>query len=320
MMEMDQLEGRFYEYMHHLDQVDEDWNREVLEFYVPYFAHCHRVLDVGCGQGQFIELLKAEGVATAGIDVDARMVEVCREKGFDVLRADLFDYLPGQKDQFDGIFSSNLIEHLRAQEALRFLQVAFEALHPGGVLLVATPNSESLIVHLYEFWRDPTHVRLYSRWVLEFLFHYVGFRDVVGGVNPQTAWELPSGLRDLPAHLEGLPTRPQDLSPVPRLSMISVLAPPVIEGNRTPVQRLFFRLRRRLARFLTHTVLFEELIALDHKLAFLERALIEQGETLSKTIDEQAADLRTAVRVLHDSTLMLYPPREVFVKGVKPSG
>jgi len=108
-MEMDQLEGQFYEYMYYLDQADEDWNREVLGFYVPYFAHCHRVLDVGCGQGQFIELLKAQGVATVGIDVDARMVEVCRGKGLDVAKADLFNYLPQQKEQFDGIFSSNLI-------------------------------------------------------------------------------------------------------------------------------------------------------------------------------------------------------------------
>jgi len=335
-MAFDQLEGKFYEYMYHVGQADPSWNRSVLEFYVPHFLHCQRVLDIGCGEGQFIELLSAKGIEALGIDLDVRMVEVCRAKGLDVVKADLFDHLPQQKGRFDGIFSSNVVEHLPAQDALRFLQAAFEALQPGGILLVATPNPESLIVHLYEFWRDPTHVRLYSRWVLEFLFHYVGFREIVGGVNPRTAWELPSDLHDIQSHLRALAAKPRDLSYIPHIpyiphiSTISILDPPVVEGNRTLVQRLVFKLRRRLAQFLVRSVMFEELSALEYKLAFLENALVEEGRVLSEVstaIERQTADSRAAIRALQDNISMLqdnisvlYPPREVFVKGVKPSG
>ena len=56
-----------------------------LAYYVPFFAECRRVLDVGCGEGQFIELLQDKGTEAAGIDLDAGMVAVCREKGLDLL-------------------------------------------------------------------------------------------------------------------------------------------------------------------------------------------------------------------------------------------
>ena len=59
---MDELEGRFYEYMYNLGQADADWNREVLKFYLPYFAQCRRVLDVGCGNGQLVEASCLGGV------------------------------------------------------------------------------------------------------------------------------------------------------------------------------------------------------------------------------------------------------------------
>jgi SAM-dependent methyltransferase len=291
-MEMDQLEGRFYEYMYHLGQADEDWNRGVLEFYVPYFAHCHRVLDVGCGQGQFIELLKAEGVAAAGIDADTRMVEVCRGKGLDVVRADLFNYLPQQKEQFDGIFSSNLIEHFSAQDAIRFVRMAFGVLVPGGIVLVSTPNPGSLIVHLNEFWRDATHVRLYSRSLLEFLCAWAGFEGVQSGENPRTIWTPSPGLQAVPELLDSLSTRK-------RFRLWNAVAEKTRDTHqRPPLRRLIFSLRRRLARFLAQTVLFEEFDAVADAVATLwrvERALYESGSRA------------------------LLAAREIYVRGTKPS-
>jgi SAM-dependent methyltransferase len=183
-----ELEGDFYAFMHSLDQVDETLNREALAYYVSFFAQCSCVLDVGCGEGQFIELLQAEGVEAVGIDRDARMVETCREKGLNVVLADLFDYLPQHEGQFDGIFSSNLIEHLARKDAIRFIERAFKALPIGGRLLIATPNPASPIVHLYEFWRDATHIRLYNDSLLEFLFHWAGFETIESGENPRTSW------------------------------------------------------------------------------------------------------------------------------------
>jgi SAM-dependent methyltransferase len=291
-MEMDQLEGKFYEYMYHLDQADEDWNREVLEFYISRFAHCHLVLDVGCGQGQFIQLLKAEGVAAAGIDVDTRMVEVCQGKGLDVVRADLFTYLPHQKERFDGIFSSNVIEHFSAQDAIRFVRMAFDALVPGGIVLISTPNPGSLIVHLNEFWRDATHVRLYSRSLLEFLCAWAGFEDVRSGENPRTIWTPSQELQAVPELLDGLASRQ-------RFRLWNAVAEKTRDADqRPPLRRLTLALRRLLARFLVQMVLFEEFDAVADAVATLwrvERALYESGSRA------------------------LLAAREIYAEGTKPS-
>jgi SAM-dependent methyltransferase len=301
-MGMDQLEGEFYDYMHALDQVDEAWNREVLAYYVPFFAQCRRVLDVGCGEGQFIELLHAEGIDTAGVDLDARMVEVCREKGLDVVEADLFDYLPQHQGQFDGIFSSNVIEHLATQDAIRFVQTAFEALPPGGRLLIATPNPASPIVHLHEFWRDATHIRLYNDSLLEFLFHWAGFEGIESGENPRTSWPPSEAMREVPQLLNEISAHRRHIQWNLALPQVAV---PALEGEVSSWRRLVFSVRRRLARFLAQTVLFEEFEALNTGLS------VKFAELAGLT-----ATIQRIEQTLYESQSgNLTRPREIFVKG-----
>jgi SAM-dependent methyltransferase len=324
-MELEQLEGKFYEYMHQLGQADAGWNKEVLDFYVPYFARCHRVLDVGCGQGQFLELLESEGVDGVGIDADARMIETCREKGLTVVGANLFDYLPQHKEAFDGIFSSNLIEHLTAKEAARFLHLAFESLSPGGIFLTTTPNPESLIVHLYEFWRDATHVRLYSTSLLEFLCSDAGFTEVQSEENPRSVWTLSPRLQTVPDLLEELPSWRErvrwnvKIAPRP--------APTFDAQDRTFVKRLIFSLRRRLASLLAENVLYEEFTEIEHNLSDLRQIL----EVLNANVNDlnnawakQVARMSGTVkqvnfRLYESHTRLLTAPREILVKGIRPS-
>jgi len=315
-MDTDRLEGAFYEYMHRVGQVDGEWNKNVLGFYVPYFAQCHRVLDVGCGEGQFIELLRAEGVEAVGIDFDSQMVEVCRGKGLDVIQADIFDYLPHQEQQVDGIFSSNLIEHFSAHNAQRFAQLALQALSPGGVFLVATPNPTSLIVHLHEFWRDATHVRLYNRSLLEFLLHSAGFEEIDSGENPRTSWAPPPAMQQVPRLLAETSSRqdrvrwdlilPQVVEPTQAPKPVSDNIQ--VERERSFLRRLTFSLRRRLARFLAQTVLFEEF-------ASLNRALSDRFAELAGF----SVAIHQIERTLYETQSgLLVRPREIFVKGVRP--
>jgi SAM-dependent methyltransferase len=237
------LEGEFYQYMHSLGQVDAEANRRTLEFYVSYFAHCQYVLDVGCGEGQFIAALLAQGIKASGVDTDTHMVRTCREKGLDIVEADLFEYLPQHKDEFDGILGSNVIEHFSMQDTLQFLGTAFDALRPGGILLLATPNPESLIVHLYEFWRDATHTRLYNRSLLEFLLSWTGFRQIQSGENPMTAWPPPPELQNVPRllqdlpHWRGVPPLVREARPMPE------------ERDLSLPRRMARSLRRRLAQY-----------------------------------------------------------------------
>ncbi len=238
---MSDLEGRFYEALYRTGEADPEWNRRVLEFYVPFFSGCQRVLDVGCGRGEFLELLQERGISGVGIDIDAEMVRVCQEKGLQVVQADLFEYLAAQEQAFDGIFCSNVIEHMNTDQVLRFFQLAYQAVRPGGRMLVATPNPESLIVHLYEFWRDPTHVRLYNLPLLRFLMEYVGFQNVQGGENPETQWAISST---------------PDLEPL--LHSISLFDIPDIPGDRNIIRRLIYKTRRALSRLLIRRIMFEE--------------------------------------------------------------
>ncbi|MFW6116359.1 MAG: class I SAM-dependent methyltransferase [bacterium] len=299
-MRQDQgLEADFYEYMHQLGQTDQDWNRTVLEFYVQYFASCHQVLDVGCGEGQFIELLDARGVSCAGIDIDPQMAKSCRLKGLEVIQANLFDYLPKHPAEFDGIFSSNLIEHLSAADAFRFGELALKSLSPGGVFLVATPSPASLIVHLHEFWRDPTHVRLYTAPLLEFLLHRSGFEQVCSGENPKTAWTPHSRLDKVPELLE-------DLSAQKKLPGLIAADQPSLssrERERPFWRRLAFKLRRRVARFLAERVLFEEFTTLDETLSELRQHVL----TLQQ-IDQA---------LYQNLDVMLTAPREIYARGLK---
>ena len=300
-MDQQTLEGDFYEYFQSVEGINTAWNRTVLTYYLDFFTPDQRVLDVGCGQGQFIELLGEVGIAAQGVDVDTRMVELCCSKGLSVVESDLFAYLADPSAQFGGIFSSNVIEHLNAPDALRFMHLAYAALQPGGVLVVATPNPESLIVHLYEFWRDATHVRLYSAALLEFMLYTAGFRSVVTGGNPRTTWDPGpefSRLSELWAQKEAPAVQSH-----PWQTILEAAAP----DKRDSLGR---RLRRRLAQVLVRTVMFEEF-----------KALVDSLRTMDTDLAKLKRDWSQATATLYASQgALLLAPREVFVVGRKPGG
>lgn len=297
-LDMGRLEGTFYDYMHRLGQASAECNSEILAFYVPMFTGRRRVLDVGCGEGQFLELLRNEDVEALGIDSDARMAELCLAKGLDVVQADLFDYLPEHNGQFDGVFSSNLLEHLSSKEAVQFIQACYGSLSENGILVIATPNPASLTVQLHEFWRDATHVRLYNRPLLEFLFHWAGFTEIESGEHPDTAWTPRPAMAKLPGVLAELGAELTREQPFPSLS-----APAVIRPRLAP-RRLAYTLRRRIARFLVRNVLYEEFASLRGTLQIQKRALKTQQD---------------ALQALHESHAeSLIRPREIYARGTKP--
>lgn len=254
------LEGRFYEALYRTGEADPEWNRRVLGFYVPFFEGCRRVLDVGCGRGEFLELLQERGISGVGIDIDAEMVRICEEKGLEVVHADLSEYLATQEASFDGIFCSNVIEHMDAGGTIRLFRLAYQALQPGGVFLVATPNPESLIIHLYEFWRDPTHVRLYNLPLLKFLMEYAGFQKVHGGGNPATRW-IPPWSFIYESHRTGsIGNAGSTDASRPTIDLFQI---PERAGDRTWIGRWIYRLRRKIAISIVRNILYEEFFAIN---------------------------------------------------------
>ena len=91
----------------------EEHVRRTEEVYKPFFANCRNVLDIGCGRGEFLDLMREMGIAARGIDLGEESIAQCRDKGLNAEVADLFTYLgPDTNGEFDGIFASQLVEHL----------------------------------------------------------------------------------------------------------------------------------------------------------------------------------------------------------------
>jgi SAM-dependent methyltransferase len=149
---------------------------ERLTSYVPLFEGKAEVLDVGCGRGEFLDLLKARGIRARGIDLNHEMVEACRARGLDVSEADAVGYLSALDDaSLGGIFSAQVVEHLEPAYLLRFLELAFHKLRPGGRLVLETLNPACWVAFFDSYIRDITHVWPLHPDTLKYLVTASGF-------------------------------------------------------------------------------------------------------------------------------------------------
>jgi SAM-dependent methyltransferase len=152
---------------------------ERISFYLPYLTGKGKVLDLGCGRGEALALLRDHGVPAEGVDSSARMVEICRERGLVAAEGDLLEKLaaapPGS---LGGVVSFHVIEHLPPDVVDRLVRLASRALAPGGVLILETPNPLSLVVAARNFWLDPTHRRPVHPESLRLNYELAGFDPI----------------------------------------------------------------------------------------------------------------------------------------------
>jgi 2-polyprenyl-3-methyl-5-hydroxy-6-metoxy-1,4-benzoquinol methylase len=160
--------------------------RELQRFYVPFFAGCGEVLDVGCGRGEFLEVMREAGIAARGVDLSEEAVKICRAKGLEAAQADLFEYLAAQADSaLGGIFCGQVVEHLPAERLPELIRLAAAKLARGGVLAIETPNPECLAIFATHFFLDPTHTRPVPAPLLVFYLEESGFgRIAVHRLSP----------------------------------------------------------------------------------------------------------------------------------------
>jgi len=323
------LEHRYYDYLYSKGYSSNEALRRVLQWYLTYFQGFQRVLDIGCGNGEFLQILQAAGHEAVGVDIDPAMVEQCQAQGLTAHTADVRTWLPTQAGHYDAIFSSNVIEHLDAPTVEDIVAGAYQALRPGGLLLLGTPNPESAIVHLHEYWRDPTHVRLYSRQLLEFFLHNAGFIEVQSNVNHETRWE---GIDTMLEALSRATTPPEATEHVPpprQHHRVADLHPwPAPPGPQSSLrQRLSFRLLHLVFKKFLEPYLDIARLDLEHYRQHIVQ-LTEQVDWLQRQMtvvqnrtnhqDEQIQQLGAQIQQLGTSTRFLYPAREAFVYGYKP--
>jgi 2-polyprenyl-3-methyl-5-hydroxy-6-metoxy-1,4-benzoquinol methylase len=168
-------------------------------FYVPHFAGCRDVLDLGCGRGEFLELMREAGIPARGVEASAEAVAVCRSKGLEVEQADLGAHLAAAPDEsLGGIFCAHVVEHLPPERLPELIRTAAEKLRRSGVLAIETPNPECLAIFATHFYLDPTHVRPVPPALLRFYAEEAGFGNTeVHRLSP--AVEETPALASLPA-------------------------------------------------------------------------------------------------------------------------
>jgi SAM-dependent methyltransferase len=157
----------------------QDEIRGRLEAYVPLFAGASDVLDIGCGRGEFLELLRANGITGRGLDLNHEMVEVCRARGLEAVEGDALAYLRSLPDgSLGGLLAAQVVEHLEPDYLLQLLEAAYHALRPGSTIVLETINAACWFAFFSSYIRDITHVRPLHPDTLSYLLTANGFQRV----------------------------------------------------------------------------------------------------------------------------------------------
>ncbi|MFZ3171868.1 MAG: class I SAM-dependent methyltransferase [Carboxydocellales bacterium] len=144
--------------------------------YLPYFINSENVLDIGCGRGEFVELLMENKISVLGLDTDEEMIAKSHCLGLPVKYADAIDYLKNIPDNtLGGVFLSHVIEHLKPQVLVDLISLAHKKLKTGCYFIAESPNSLNLGIFSSPFYLDLTHNKPVHPETLKFLLRNKGF-------------------------------------------------------------------------------------------------------------------------------------------------
>ena len=153
--------------------------RQRVSEYLPFFQDARDVLDIGCGRGEFLSLLREQGIQARGIDINGSMVDVCRQQGLEATDTDALSYLRAQPDgSLGGLFAAQVVEHLEPRYLTGLLDAAFDKLRPGAPLVLETINPACWFAFFESYIRDITHVRPIHPDTLTYLLVASGFQHV----------------------------------------------------------------------------------------------------------------------------------------------
>jgi O-antigen chain-terminating methyltransferase len=148
------------------------------------------VIDVGCGRGEWLELLKEHGLQGRGIDLNRRSLAYCVEIGLDVIESDAVEYLRQlPPDSIGAVTGFHIVEHLSFFDLVSLLRETARVLHAGGIAIFETPNPENVLVGSNTFYLDPTHRNPIPPATLQFIVEATGLREVtIESLHPYPEW------------------------------------------------------------------------------------------------------------------------------------
>jgi len=178
------MQDNFYRAFEDKFRLSRDTIKDRLKVYLPFiepFKNIYKkeelkALDLGCGRGEWIELVGENDFYGLGIDIDDDMLQACKILNLDVIHIDALEFLQKSPDEsFVVVSGFHIAEHLPFDVLQNLIKEALRVLKPGGLLILETPNSENIRVATVNFWLDPTHIRPLPPLLLLFLTEYYGF-------------------------------------------------------------------------------------------------------------------------------------------------
>ncbi len=144
------------------------------------------ILDVGCGRGEWLELLRESGYIARGLDTNRVMLDACRARVLEVIEEDVIAHLQSLPDASLGAVTGfHIIEHLPFPVLLKLLDEARRVLKVGGIAIFETPNPQNILVGSHNFYIDPTHLNPLPSPLSKFVLEYAGFSPVeIINLNP----------------------------------------------------------------------------------------------------------------------------------------
>ncbi|WP_431482034.1 methyltransferase domain-containing protein [Pseudomonas thivervalensis] len=176
------MSKNFYRAFEDIHRGSRDLIRKRQEVYLPFinplkalYPQC-LALDLGCGRGEWLELIQSQGFLPRGVDVDEGMLQACQALGLPAEYGDALEALAALGDESQVVVSAfHLVEHIPFTSLQQLVSEALRVLKPAGLLIMETPNPENLLVGTNSFYLDPTHEKPIPHLLLSFLTEYTGF-------------------------------------------------------------------------------------------------------------------------------------------------
>lgn len=181
-MEKQNLED-FYSYFERIHRGSEELILGRLKFYIPLIkaysenlSEVPRSLDIGCGRGEFVELFVQNNFDAAGVEINENFISSARNKGLNIIKEDALSFVrKEQESKYDIVSLIHVIEHLNFDYLFELFREIYRILKPGGSIIVETPYTKNIVLGIYNFWLDPTHIRPVNVELLRTLSNYLGF-------------------------------------------------------------------------------------------------------------------------------------------------